>query len=155
VEVPQMGAWWPILWAVSWGTTLALFLWLRRLNLAPHEREDLGVHGAMATLSAGPVYVSAFVNAVLRRPLAYHVTPKGNASRPDRPATFRLHVTWVVVMGTALAASFLVGGALVPSCWAFVTFSAAALPPGMHALLGLRRQSPPVATSKPSTVRSP
>ena len=136
-------------------TTLALFLWLRRLNLAPHEREELGTHGAIATLSAAPVYVAALVSAVLGRPLASHVTPKGNASRPDRPSTFRLHLAWVGVLVTALAASILVGGALAPSCWALGTSSAAALSPA-HVLLALRAQSPGVATSKPSsTVRSP
>jgi glycosyl transferase family 2 len=154
-EAPRLGAWWPILWAISWVTTLALFMWLRRFNIAPHERKELGTRGAMATLCAGPVYVSAFVSAVLGRPLAYHVTPKGNASRPDCPATFRLHLAWVGVLATALAASVPVGGALVPRCWALLTLGAAALPSALHVLFELRAQSPALATSKPSTVRSP
>lgn len=152
---PHIGAFWPILWGVSWIAAITLFLWTRRLNLAAHEREELGALGALATLCAGPVYAAAVVSAALNRPLAYDVTPKGSASLPDRPATFRLHFAWVVVLGTAVVASVPLNGGLVPRLWALAALAASATPPASHLLVGLRSHRSAKSLAKPSSVRDP
>jgi cellulose synthase (UDP-forming) len=137
-EPPDLGAAWPALWAASWATLLALFLWLRRFNIAEHERRELGLPGALITLCTGPVYVAALLGSLLGRPLAYHVTSKGPACRPDRPGAFRLHLAWLAAVGIALLASWPLGGAFVPRCWALVTILASALPPASWAVASFR-----------------
>ena len=145
---------WATLWIASWAMTIALFLWLRRLNLAAHERREFGALGALATLCAAPVYVAAVVSALLRRPLAYRVTPKGAACRPDRVAGFRLHLAWLTTVAIALCIS-LRGGVVAPiaAFWALVTLGALALPPLNH-LLGMRRRHVS-RVAKASTARVP
>jgi cellulose synthase (UDP-forming) len=101
------GSMWLGLWASSTVSWFTLWLWLRRFNLAAHERRDAGLHGIALTLLAGPIYVAAGVAALLRRPLRYVVTPKGGMRSQDSVATFRLHVTWAIVAAAVLAASML------------------------------------------------
>jgi len=146
---------WGLLWTASVATTLALLLWLRRLNLAPYERRELGGTAILATLCAGPIYVAAVTSAALGRPLAYRVTPKGSASRSDRLGTFRRHLVWLAVVMAALMFNVLAGtDRLVPCFWALVTIGALAMPPAMHVARMLRRQCAP-STSSASTVRVP
>ena len=100
------------------------------------------------------MYVAATVGALFRRPLAYRVTPKGAACRPDRLASFHLHLAWFAIVALALVISVGAGVAsAIVVFWALVTLGASALPPLSHLLGMLRRQSPPVA--KASTVRVP
>lgn len=146
---------WGLLWSASVATTIVLVLWLRRLNLAPYERRELGGTALVATLCAGPIYVAAVTSAVLRRPLAYRVTPKGSASRSDRVGTFRCHLLWLAIVVAALAFSVVAGTDLwVPRFWASVTVGASALPSAMHVARTLRDQWAP-STSSASTLRVP
>ncbi len=59
---------WLALWSASMGSWLLLWLWLRRFNLAPHERREAGVTGMLLALFTGPVYVAAAISALARRP---------------------------------------------------------------------------------------
>jgi hypothetical protein len=88
---------------VSW---LILWLWLRRFNLAVHERRETGTAGMLLALFAGPVYVVAGIKALLRRPLTYAVTAKGNLKTPDSIRTFRLHLAWAAIAAGLLVVSF-------------------------------------------------
>jgi cellulose synthase/poly-beta-1,6-N-acetylglucosamine synthase-like glycosyltransferase len=100
---------WLILWSASMGSWALLWLWLRRFNLAEHERRELGVHGMLLALFAVPVYVVAGVSALLRRPLAYAVTAKGRLASADGPRSFRLHAAWAGVSAALLGVSLWLG----------------------------------------------
>jgi cellulose synthase (UDP-forming) len=104
--ISMNGGQWLALWSASMASWLILWLWLRRFNLAEHERREIGVLGMVLALFAGPVYVAAGVTALLRRPLAYAVTAKGSLRSPDSFRTFRLHVLWAAASLALLAASF-------------------------------------------------
>jgi cellulose synthase (UDP-forming) len=97
---------WLALWSASMGSWLLLWLWLRRFNLAPHERRETGFTGMLLALFAGPVYLAAGFAAILRRPLTYAVTAKGDLRSADSLRTFRLHVIWAALAGGLLFASF-------------------------------------------------
>ncbi|UFN91953.1 glycosyltransferase family 2 protein [Micromonospora aurantiaca] len=100
----------PQVWATLWGSTIGtwflLWLWLRRFNIAPHEREEVGMAGMALALFAGPVYVAAAVGALLRRKLGFVVTAKGALRTVESPRTFRLHLCWALAAAGLLAASF-------------------------------------------------
>lgn len=124
------GSVWAVLWSAGMTSWLAMWLWLRRFNLAEHERRDVGTLGFALVLFTGPVYVAAAVSALLRRPLAYAVTAKGELRSPDSPATFRLHLVWAVFAATLLAASFVREyDHPAPRMWAVLALVAGALPP--------------------------
>jgi len=97
---------WLALWSASMTSWMILWLWLRRFNLAVHERREVGVPGMLLALFAGPVYVAAGVMALLRRPLTYAVTAKGNLKSPDSVRTFRLHLAWAAIATVLLIVSF-------------------------------------------------
>lgn len=143
---------WGALWTASVATTLVLFLWLRRLNIAEHERRELGVPGAVATLCAAPIYAAAVARAALQRPLAYHVTRKGRAARPDELHTFGRHFAWMVTLAVGLLFSLRVHGSLqVTHVWALVTLAAASLPPSMHVFALLARPTTREAAALPAS----
>jgi cellulose synthase/poly-beta-1,6-N-acetylglucosamine synthase-like glycosyltransferase len=97
---------WLALWSASIASWLILWLWLRRFNLAVHERRESGVAGMLLALFAGPVYVAAGVMALRRRPLTYAVTAKGYLKTRDSIRTFRLHLVWAAVAAALLIVSF-------------------------------------------------
>jgi cellulose synthase/poly-beta-1,6-N-acetylglucosamine synthase-like glycosyltransferase len=124
------GVTWLLLWAASMSSWFLLWLWLRRFNLAPHERRDLGLHGIALTLLAGPVYVAAGVVALFRRPVRYTVTPKGGMSSQDSAATFRLHVVWASVALTILGISLVIDSDHpVLRVWALLAVITGVVPP--------------------------
>src|SRR5262245_40397551 len=98
---------WLALWSLSLGSWFLLWFWLRRFNLAEHERVEVGMPGMALALFAGPVYLGAAVAAIRGKRLAYAVTAKGALSTGETPRTFRLHLTWAAVAAALLAASFL------------------------------------------------
>ena len=50
------GTHWLALWAASMGSWFVLWLWLRRFNLATHERREIGTSGMPST----PLMMPAF-----------------------------------------------------------------------------------------------
>ncbi|SCF08127.1 Glycosyltransferase, catalytic subunit of cellulose synthase and poly-beta-1,6-N-acetylglucosamine synthase [Micromonospora viridifaciens] len=100
-------------WSMLWGSTICtwfvLWLWLRRFNIAPHEREEIGIVGMALALCAGPVYLAAGVGALLRRKLGFVVTAKGKLRTSESLGTFRLHLCWAAVAAGLLGASFVLG----------------------------------------------
>ena len=97
---------WLALWTLSLSSWFLLWFWLRRFNLAEHERTEIGMPGMVLALFAGPVYLAAAVAAIRGRPLAYAVTAKGNLSAGESPRTFRLHLAWAAGAAVLLAVSF-------------------------------------------------
>ena len=97
---------WITLWSLNMLTWFVLWLWLRRFNLAKHERREIGVPGMLLALFAGPIYVASGTRALLGRRIKYVVTAKGKLRTGDSPRTFALHGAWALVAGVLLAISF-------------------------------------------------
>jgi cellulose synthase/poly-beta-1,6-N-acetylglucosamine synthase-like glycosyltransferase len=76
---------------------LVLYFWFRKYNVSPHEEPGTGgISGIFVSVLCTPMYSAAFTGAVLRRPLGFVVTPKGENASPDRMRTFRKHAFWSV-----------------------------------------------------------
>jgi cellulose synthase (UDP-forming) len=93
-----------LIWIYSFMSSLGLFIWLRKFNLAEHERKDLGLLGIALTIMCLPVYASAAWQAFRRKPLTYAVTAKGNLASPDTIKTFAPHFYWILFNLAGLAA---------------------------------------------------
>jgi cellulose synthase (UDP-forming) len=104
INVP--GWTWLELWGLDLASSLGLFLWLRRFNLVEHERREWGVTGVSMLAVTIPVYVAAAITALLRRPLDYAVTAKGDLTSPDRLRTFRPHLAWAAISASGLLIAF-------------------------------------------------
>ncbi|MGW0241946.1 glycosyltransferase family 2 protein [Micromonospora chalcea] len=133
----------PQVWATLWGTTVGtwflLWLWLRRFNIAPHEREEVGVAGMALALFAGPVYVAAAAGALLRRRLGFVVTAKGALRTVESLRTFRLHLCWALAAAGLLAASFALGHDYpLLRIWPALTLLTGLAPPLIAWVEGLR-----------------
>jgi cellulose synthase (UDP-forming) len=134
------GRTWVTLWSLNMASWLVLWLWLRRFNLAAHERRELGLPGMLLALFAGPVYVAAGARALLRLPLRYVVTAKGKLKTEDSAHTFALHCFWAVVAALLLAISFRLHHDLVAlRVWAGLAFVIGFGPPFIATLARLAR----------------
>ena len=100
------GAVWVTLWTANMVSWILLWFWLRRFNLADHERRELGMTGMLLALFAGPIYVAAAARALAGRPLRYAVTAKGSLKSADSMRTFRLHLWWAAAAIGFLLISF-------------------------------------------------
>ena len=105
---------------------LSLYFWLRRLNVSPHEEAgSTGLAGMFVSMLATPIYVSALFGAVIRRPMSFVVTPKGDHSSPDTAFTFRRHLGWAAVslcvtIGALISRRALWGALMAPVISSFV-----------------------------------
>jgi len=116
-----------------------LFLWLRRVNLARHERRESGIHGMLTTLCSAPVYTAAVISALLRKPLGYHVTPKGGGSNQESFDSFAQHLRWFLFVAIAmLTGASGVGDRAIAWAWAGVTLAVCAVPPLAFVLRTIR-----------------
>jgi cellulose synthase/poly-beta-1,6-N-acetylglucosamine synthase-like glycosyltransferase len=138
--------WWIPWWLASLFMPLLTFLWLRRFNLVEHERRELGFVGIALTLAALPVYVSAAISVVLRRPLAYAVTAKGDLTSPDRLRTFQPHLIWIAGGVVLIYIGMCVGPVIVHPVvvfWALVTMLVAAVPIVIYLVTHRRKPTAP------------
>jgi hypothetical protein len=127
---------WFVLWLASMTTSLGTFFWLRRFNLAEHERSEWGMAGLGLLLICAPVYVSAALAFLTGRPLAYAVTAKGKLTSGDTVATFRPHLWWLAASVALLVASVGLGlGQSYPTLtfWLCVTVATCSAPLIIHA----------------------
>jgi cellulose synthase (UDP-forming) len=123
---------WVTLWSLNLVTWFTLWLWLRRFNLAEHERREIGMPGMLLALFAGPVYVAAGARAMFGRRLKYVVTAKGKLRTGDSARTFALHSAWALVAGALLGISFLLHHDLLAlRVWASLVIVAGAGPPAI------------------------
>ena len=135
------------MWLALWGATLLtwfmLLLWLRRYNIAPHEREEIGMLGMGLALFAGPIYVAAGVAALLRRRLAFVVTAKGKMRTSESLGTFRWHFLWAFVAAGLLAASVRQHhDYTLLRVWTILTMATGLGPPVIAAVSGIFRRRP-------------
>ncbi|HEX6869972.1 MAG TPA: hypothetical protein VF163_02645, partial [Micromonosporaceae bacterium] len=129
---------WLALWALSLGSWFLLWFWLRRFNLAEHERVEVGMPGMALALFAGPVYAAAAWAAIRGKPLTYAVTAKGKLSSGESLSTFRLHLAWAAGAATLLGASFVLGNDyLALRVWAGLALLAGLGPPVIAAWTGI------------------
>jgi cellulose synthase/poly-beta-1,6-N-acetylglucosamine synthase-like glycosyltransferase len=148
------------IWLAMWGATIGswylLWIWLRRFNLASHEKHETGLSAFLLALFTGPVYVAAGAMALLRRPLTYAVTAKGKLSSVDSLHSFRLHLLWAAVAGGLLALSVaLHHNYLTLRFWAMVSLATAIGPPVSAKIsrLGRRHKTAPDTTGQHPTTR--
>ncbi|HET7475298.1 MAG TPA: glycosyltransferase family 2 protein [Dermatophilaceae bacterium] len=128
---------WLLLWSASMASSLGTFFWLRRFNLAPHERREWGLSGLGLLMICLPIYASAAWDFLRGRPLAYAVTAKGKLTSGDSLATFRPHLFWLAASGAVLAASAGLGlGQSYPSLtfWLLVTMATCSAPLVLHSV---------------------
>jgi hypothetical protein len=122
---------WVMLYAWLIAAQLGIFFLGRRHTVSPFEPEgSLGVLGLVASVLCTPVYVSAFLDAVRRRPTKFVVTPKGGSANADRLRTFSRHLRWAVFYTALLAASVVLGhDNLAMRMWAFLPLVVCLAPP--------------------------
>jgi cellulose synthase/poly-beta-1,6-N-acetylglucosamine synthase-like glycosyltransferase len=121
---------WLALWSLALTSWFLLWFWLRRFNLAEHERTEIGMPGMALALFAGPVYVAAAIAAIRGKPLAYAVTAKGALTSGENPRTFRTHLAWATAATAILTASFFAHhDYLVLRVWCGLTIIAGLGPP--------------------------
>ncbi len=71
---------------------IVMFFWLQRFNVDLQEERGFLWRGRILTLAAWPIYVVAFLSALVGRKLTYAVTPKGKAAEEETsPALFLPH----------------------------------------------------------------
>jgi cellulose synthase/poly-beta-1,6-N-acetylglucosamine synthase-like glycosyltransferase len=141
---------WLGLWSLSLFSWFLLWFWLRRFYLAAHERVEAGLPGMALALFAGPVYASAALAAIRRKPLTYAVTAKGRLSTGESLSTFRLHLWWAAWAAGLLAASFLLHhDYLALQLWSILTLASGLAPPfiafgsALRQRVAARRPMPP------------
>ncbi|QNS04072.1 glycosyltransferase family 2 protein [Streptomyces xanthii] len=144
---------WLMLYSDAAALQIGLYLWNRRHNVSPHEPTGSGglAGMAMSAISA-PIYLKSLGAALLRRPSRFVVTPKGGDASPDRPLTFRIHLTWAVVLAVSLVASVVLDHTHVAMrTWAVLALCIALSPAVVWAVTERRRRpaAAPVAEPEP------
>ncbi|MFH8223048.1 glycosyltransferase family 2 protein [Streptomyces sp. NPDC018057] len=158
----------PVVWLMLYGNASALqiglYVWNRRHNVSPHEPEGSGgVAGMVMSALSAPVYARALLDAVLRRPSRFVVTPKGAAHSPDTLfGTFRVHWFFVLVFGGSIAAG-IVRGHSHPAMltWAGIALLITLSPVAVRLCsprrprTGPRRETHPASPAAPASLTSP
>ncbi|MFC0008090.1 glycosyltransferase family 2 protein [Micromonospora siamensis] len=151
------GGTWLTLWGASLGSWFLMWFWLRRFNLAEHERVEVGMPGMALALFAGPVYVAAGIAALLRRPLTYAVTAKGKLRTAESLGTFRLHLVWAALAAALLAVSFVFDHDYTAlRFWSVLTLFTGIAPPiiALTSALTARAEARPAAATVRGTARA-
>jgi cellulose synthase/poly-beta-1,6-N-acetylglucosamine synthase-like glycosyltransferase len=102
---------WLMLYADAAALQIALYVFNRRHNVSPHEKDgSAGIAGMLISALSAPIYVSSMVAVLLRRDRGFVTTPKGDATNRDSIATFRAHLLWSAVFGVPVTLSYVLGG---------------------------------------------
>jgi cellulose synthase/poly-beta-1,6-N-acetylglucosamine synthase-like glycosyltransferase len=98
------GGWWLTYYVDVAAMQFALYRFMRRHNVSPHEPTgSSGLSGMVVSALTAPIYARSLIKVMLRRKLAFNVTAKGSSASPDRLWTFRYSLMWAVVPITLLA----------------------------------------------------
>ncbi len=101
---------WLALYIDVLATQVALYAWLRKYNVSPHEeRSSFGVAGILFSIFAAPVYTYAFFSTLARRKSGFVVTPKGDTISPDSWRTFKNHLLWAALVSGFLLYTIIIG----------------------------------------------
>ncbi|MFC4069323.1 glycosyltransferase family 2 protein [Actinoplanes subglobosus] len=139
VQVPQQV--WLMLYVDAALFQVGLYLWNRRHNVSPHEEAgSSGLTGMLLSTLCAPIYVTSFVQALLRRRAGFVVTPKGDSASPDRLLTFRTHLRWAAFFAVLLAVAAVTGHAHgFMWLWPSLNLALCLTPPAIWALQTLGR----------------
>ncbi|MFE5912411.1 glycosyltransferase family 2 protein [Streptomyces wedmorensis] len=131
---------WLMIYSDAVALQIGLYLWNRRHNVSPHEPEGSGGLAGMAMSAvSAPIYLKSLGSAILRTRGRFVVTPKGGASSPDRVLTFRIHLSWAVVLIASLVASVHFGHThAAMRTWAVLALVIALAPPAVWTLTAVR-----------------
>ena len=123
--------------------------------MGPHaEAGSSGLAGMLVSTLSTPVYVSAFLSAVLRRPARFVVTPKGDSTSPDRLLTFRQSLRWAAFYALLLVIAPVTGhvdGTMW--LWPALNLAICLAPPAIWAVQHLRRRTAPPVVDRPAAPR--
>jgi hypothetical protein len=124
---------WLALYADATALQMLLYLSGRRHNVSPYERAgSTGITGMLMSVLASPLYASAMVATLFKRPTRFVVTPKGHSATVDNFATFRRHVQWGLLFAAALVASVLLNHVSPMVCfWPSVALLVCLAPVGL------------------------
>lgn len=101
---------WAVFYAWVAAFQITLYTMMRRHNTSPYEENfSWGIYGMFMSVISAPVYASALIKTILRRPAGFSVTPKGAKSKGDSWYTFRLNIGWTVFYLGLTAIAFLLG----------------------------------------------
>jgi cellulose synthase/poly-beta-1,6-N-acetylglucosamine synthase-like glycosyltransferase len=139
VQVPQQV--WLMLYVDAALFQVGLYLWNRRHNVSPHEDAgSSGLSGMLLSTLCAPIYVTSFLQAVLRRRAGFVVTPKGDSASPDRLLTFRTHLRWAAFFAVLLVMATVTGHAHgFMWLWPALNLALCLTPPAIWALQTLGR----------------
>ncbi|MGW8353933.1 glycosyltransferase family 2 protein [Streptomyces wedmorensis] len=131
---------WLMIYSDAVALQIGLYLWNRRHNVSPHEPEGSGGLAGMAMSAvSAPIYLKSLGSAILRTRGRFVVTPKGGASSPDRVLTFRIHLSWAVVLIASLVASVHFGHThAAMRTWAVLALVIALAPPAVWTFTAVR-----------------
>lgn len=135
--LPSGAGWFLPLWASVNLVQFAMFLWLRRYNVAEHERRHFPYDVILLSSVVAPVYAAAAASFLLRRPLGFVVTAKGDLVGGDSLVTFKYHLIWSALLICLLVFAFIRGFTGLPyMVWALIAIANVAVP---LAFVGIRR----------------
>lgn len=102
--------------------SIAMWYWLQRFYIRDTDR-GWALRSILANLGAMVIYAEAVVLAVLRRPLVYVVTPKGEVGVREPFRLFRWHIAILVVSVGVLSFAFATHtGEWIMRFWALLMF---------------------------------
>jgi hypothetical protein len=125
----------PQLWLALYADATLFQLWVyvrnRKHNVSPYEEDgSAGLRGMAMTVFAAPIYASAALAALLRRPARFVVTAKNSVAGRDSWWVFRLQGFWIALLGAAIVAAFLQGYATLDVLiWPFTAVLISLAPP--------------------------
>ncbi|WP_229071186.1 glycosyltransferase family 2 protein [Actinoplanes sp. DH11] len=156
VQVPQEV--WLMLYVDAALFQVGLYVWNRRHNVSPHEEAgSSGLTGMLLSTLCAPIYVSSFLQAVLRRRAGFVVTPKGDSASPDRLLTFRTHLRWAAFYAALLLVAVFTGHAHgFMWLWPSLNLALCLTPAAIWAAQSRARRRPPVQEeSQPVAAKEP
>ncbi|WP_045746293.1 glycosyltransferase family 2 protein, partial [Actinoplanes rectilineatus] len=140
VQVPQEV--WLMLYVDAALFQVGLYLWNRRHNVSPHEDAgSSGLTGMLLSTLCAPIYVTSFLQALLRRTAGFVVTPKGDSASPDRLLTFRTHLRWAGFYAALLVVAAFTGHAHgFMWLWPSLNLALCLVPPAIYAMQAYARR---------------
>lgn len=108
----------PQLWLALYADATLFQLWVyvrnRKHNVSPYEEDgSAGLRGMAMTVFAAPIYASAALSTIVRRPARFVVTAKSSVAGRDSLWVFRLQWFWVALLSAAIVAAFVQGYAVL------------------------------------------
>jgi hypothetical protein len=108
----------PEVWLALYVDATLFQLWVyvrnRRHNVSPFEDEDSpGLRGMAMSVLAAPIYATALISTVFRRPARFVVTAKDAARNRDSLRVFSRHLAWAALLVVAISVAIAAGYANV------------------------------------------